>query len=74
MVPTNPPLITTDKNDDKYRTSTWCFGGIVFPEAKEVDQREVTEGYTFFQKSHIVSLHCLTAGEKTRSFQLAIFL
>jgi hypothetical protein len=52
-VPTNPPLIPADRDDGHYRTTTWCFGGVVFPERQA---GAVVEGYTFFQNSHIVGL------------------
>ncbi|RFU25360.1 hypothetical protein B7463_g10970, partial [Scytalidium lignicola] len=49
-IPTNPPLILGEEMNDDWRTTTWCFGGIVFAEESK---GKVIEGYTFFQKSHI---------------------
>jgi hypothetical protein len=57
MIPNNPPLLETDLNDIDFRTTTWCFGGIVWPQ-KDPDRfgisPAVVEGYTYFQNSHIV--------------------
>jgi hypothetical protein len=50
-IPVNPPLIKGEEQDDKYRTTTWCFGGVVFDDTLKGN---VAEGYTYFQKSHIV--------------------
>ena len=50
-IPVNPPLIKGEEQDDKYRTTTWCFGGVVFDDRLKGN---MAEGYTYFQNSHIV--------------------
>ncbi|KAH8809335.1 hypothetical protein F5884DRAFT_795348 [Xylogone sp. PMI_703] len=49
-IPVNPPLVQGEEMNDDWRTTTWCFGGIVFDD-KTCDN--IIRGYTFFQKSHI---------------------
>lgn len=51
-IPVNPPPISGEESNENYRTTTWCFGGVVF---EDPVQGEIVKGYTYFQNSHIVS-------------------
>ena len=53
-IPVNPPLLPGEGNRDDHRTTTWCFGGIVF---SDTVRDGTVVGYTYFQNSHIVRSH-----------------